>query len=405
MSDTAAPSKPLVIFGDHDQKTVKQMETCMADAPAARGVICADGHYGYAHPVGGVVAYHDHVSISGVGYDIACGVKVVRTNLSWCQIERRSEQIANTLARHLSFGVGRNSSIKIDDPLFDDEAWKNIPILKSNKRLAEDQLSSIGSGNHWCDVFSDENDKVWIGCHFGSRGLGHRTASHFLQVAGGRDGMDVPPCVVGAKSALGSEYLVAMELCGRYAYAGRNIVCAQVADILEAEMLEEVHNHHNFCWKEVHDGEELYVVRKGATPAFPGQRGAVGASMGGVSAIVVGVDSEASRNALYSTVHGAGRVMSRTQAAGKSKWIKDEATGRKVKTRIAEGLINEDSMRQRIKNQGIELRGGGADEAPEVYRDLDRVLMSHAGTIEVQQRLTPRIVIMAGADIVDPYKD
>src|SRR4029078_13289013 len=104
---------------------------------------------------------------------------------------------------------------------------------------------------------------------------------------------------------LGAQYLEAMELAGRYAYAGRDWVCSRVARILGASILEEVHNHHNFAWRERHDGRDLWVVRKGATPAFPGQRGFVGGSMGETSVILRGTDSGRSADALYSTVRGA----------------------------------------------------------------------------------------------------
>ena len=121
----------------------------------------------------------------------------------------------------------------------------------------------------------------------------------------------------------GHDYWALMELAGRYAYAGREWVARKVVSLLGGRELELVHNHHNFAWKEMHDGEELVVVRKGATPAFPGQLGFIGGSMGDDAVIVRGAESddpgvaESQRSALFSTVHGAGRVMSRTAAAGK----------------------------------------------------------------------------------------
>ena len=96
------------------------------------------------------------------------------------------------------------------------------------KALAEAQLGTVGSGNHYVDVFADEQDRVWVGVHFGSRGLGHKTATYFLQKAGGKDGMDVPPAVVRDDSALGQDYLAGMALAGRYAYAGREAVARHV---------------------------------------------------------------------------------------------------------------------------------------------------------------------------------
>src|SRR6201989_1484603 len=131
--------------------------------------------------------------------------------------------------------------------------------------------------------------------------------------------MDGPPVLFAVDSELGQGYIAAMELAGEYAYAGRDTVVAKVLEILGAEATEEVHNHHNFAWKERHFGTDVWVIRKGCTPAFPGQAGFVGATMGEPSVILRGADSEASRELMYSTVHGAGRVMSRTQAAGRRR--------------------------------------------------------------------------------------
>lgn len=395
----------LVIFGEPDDKTVAQINRCLTESPAIKGVLCGDAHYGYAQPVGGVTAYIDNISVSGVGFDIACGNLAIKTDAKWADIRSKHKLIADAIAEQISFGVGRVNETPIDHPLFEDDAWK-IPLLKGFKQKAEQQLGSCGSGNHYVDVFIDEQENVWVGVHFGSRGLGHTIASNTLLLAGAKDGMDVAPCILNINSALGSEYLEGMRLAGLYAYAGREYVARHVVrNILKANIIEEIHNHHNFAWKERHEGQDYWVIRKGATPAFPGQKGFVGGSMGDISVIIQGIDSPKSREALYSTIHGAGRLMSRAEAAGKMKWIWNEKHKKKLPTRVTEGKVNEASMRQRIVNQGIELRGAGPDEAPEVYRPLQSVLDFHAGTIQVETILHPKIVVMAGADTYDPYKD
>jgi tRNA-splicing ligase RtcB len=188
-----------------------------------------------------------------------------------------------------------------------------------------------------------------------------------------------------------------MELAGRYAYAGRDWVCERVARILGARIVEEVHNHHNFAWKEKHGGRDLWVVRKGATPAFPGQRGFVGGSMGDISVILEGVDSDESKAALYSTVHGAGRVMSRTQAAGKRKWGKQKGS--------SGGQITRAMMMDWVRKMGVELRGADTDESPHCYKRLPDVLEEHGNTIRIVHTLQPIGVAMAGPDVYDPYKD
>ncbi len=392
-----SPAENIKIFGGHDEATIKQIETCVA-AGGERGVLLADGHKGYAQPIGGVVAYKDKISLSGVGFDIACGNLAVLTDAKREQVEPKINKIMDDVVRDISFGIGRKSKTRVEHELFDDPVWELQP-MRGLKSTAEDQLGTVGGGNHYVDLFADEEGRIWVGVHFGSRGLGHKTATHFLKKAGGKEGMDVPPTVVDEKSELGHDYLAGMHLAGRYAYAGREAVARHVVrGILGANIVEEVHNHHNFAWREKHNGEEYWVVRKGATPAFPGQKGFVGGSMGDDAVIIEGIDSPISREALFSTIHGAGRIMSRTAAKGRF-----EKVGKKRIRR--EGLVRHDEMMKWIADKGVVLRGGDLDEAPQAYRRLTDVIAAHAGTIRILHTLRPLGVAMAGRDILDPYKD
>jgi hypothetical protein len=249
---------------------------------AAKVALMADHHQGYAVPIGGVVAYRDMVSPSGVGFDIACGNKAVRLDVRAVEVKRKINKLMDDVYSKLSFGIGQINNIQVEHELFDDDAWRIFPCSR-HKQMAENQLGTIGSGNHYVDLFVDELDRVWVGVHFGSRGLGHKIASHFITAGGGKEGIHVDPVLLHDRSDLGEQYLACMKLAGRYAYAGRDWVCEKVARILKAHIVEEVHNHHNFAWRENHDGEDLWVIRKGATPAFPGQKGFVGGSMGDIS--------------------------------------------------------------------------------------------------------------------------
>ena len=383
------------VWGDPvDEGALTQIQTCKKTA--AKVALMGDHHKGYAVPIGGVVAYEDQISPSGVGFDIACGNKAVLTDMPGSEARARIKQIMDDVWSNLSFGIGMRNQERVEHELYDDETWKLQP-LKPLKDTARNQLGTIGSGNHYVDLFTDEQDRVWIGVHFGSRGLGHKTATYFLQKGGAKDGMDVEPLVLHANSNLGAEYLQAMKLAGRYAYAGRDWVCSRVAKILGAKILEEVHNHHNFAWEEEHEGKKLWVVRKGATPAFPGQKGFVGGSMGDNSVILEGVESPDAKHSLYSTVHGAGRVMSRTAARGKIH--------RKTGRVISPGAVSRDMMLSWIRERGVELRGAGTDESPHCYKRLDEVLEHHKDSVKVLHVLKPIGVAMAGENEVDPYKD
>jgi tRNA-splicing ligase RtcB len=385
------------IFGEHDARTKEQMARCMGVGSVVGGVLCADGHLGYAQPVGGVIAYEEHVSISGVGYDIGCGNMAVRLDMKRAEIDDRVGTILADIGRHVSFGIGRVNAQRVEHELFDDdEAWRAADTGHL-KTMARDQLGTVGSGNHYVDLFEDEDGFVWIGVHFGSRGLGHKSATKYLKEAGGKDGIDVEPAVLQVASEIGQRYLAAMELAGRYAYAGREWVVERVRRILCAKATDTVHNHHNYAWRETHGDRDLWVVRKGATPAFPGQRGFVGGSMGDDAVILAGVESDAATASLYSTVHGAGRVMSRTEAKGKRNGKTGEV--------LSPGKISAADMQAWLRVKGVHVVGGDLDEAPQAYRRLPDVLAHHAGTVKIEHTLRPFAVLMAGADVFDPFKD
>jgi tRNA-splicing ligase RtcB len=283
---------PLAIFGEHGENTIVQMRNCMSIGNVVGGVICADGHLGYAQPVGGVIAYEKQISISGVGFDIGCGNMAVRLDTPYDAIADRVQTITQDVSRIISFGVGRNNDERVEHEMFDDgDAWRESD-MEAYRAKAVGQLGTVGSGNHYVDLMRDESGFVWIGVHFGSRGLGHTSATRYLKAAGGKDGMNVPPAVIDEDSELGRRYIAAMQLAGRYSYAGREWVVDRVRRLIGGNVTDMVHNHHNYAWRETHGGRDLWVVRKGATPAFPGQRGFVGGSMGDDAVIIEGVDSD-----------------------------------------------------------------------------------------------------------------
>ena len=406
------------IFGVHDESTIAQFQHVRERAVDA--ALMADGHVGYVMPIGGVAAYRDLVSVVGVGFDIACGNAAIRTDVTLDTLGRTPEEVHRTLvevadavADTVSFGIGRRNradDAPVDHPLFEDAAWDAAPARhrQALRVKARQQLGTVGSGNHYVDVFADETGTLWVGVHFDSRGFGHTVASAFLAIGQGKAWGDRAPeqeVLLPLGAPVGHDYWHLMNLAGRYAYAGREWVARKVVALLGGREVDLVHNHHNFAWKESHGGEEVVVIRKGATPAFPGQLGFIGGSMGDDAVIVRGtLDANASdeirvaqRDGLFSTVHGAGRVMSRTAAAGK----RNRRTGRVV----SPGLVSPEMMEAWVREKGVILRGGGLDESPHAYRRLPDVLSAQEGTIEVLHTLEPLIVVMAGADEVDPYKD
>jgi tRNA-splicing ligase RtcB (3'-phosphate/5'-hydroxy nucleic acid ligase) len=395
------------VFGSHDAATLAQINDVASRSE--RAALMADGHLGYIQPIGGVTAYTHKVSVAAVGFDIACGNAAIRTNLKLDGLSSL-DKLADSIAESISFGVGRSNradDAPTDHTLFESSAWDAVPkhARTGLRDKARSQLGTVGSGNHYVDVFADETDTVWVGVHFGSRGLGHTIASGFMALS-----QNLPwetrtvenETLLDLDSELGQGYWALMNLAGEYAYAGREWVARKVVSLMGAAEQELIHNHHNFAWKELHDREYI-VVRKGATPAFPGQKSFVGGSMGDDAVILQGTPTPdpatqaLQEAALFSTVHGAGRVMSRRKALGKIH--------RKTGEVLEPGQVTQGAMNKWIKQKQVVLRGGGLDESPHVYRRLPEVLAAQGPTIQVLHTLKPLVVVMAGANEFDPYKD
>ena len=397
------------IFGQHEKQTLAQLERVAERAEHA--ALMADGHLGYVMPIGGVAAYRNQVSVAGVGFDIACGNAAIRTDLGLGDLasrpgglRRNLEHIGDELQAGISFGIGgvnRSPDAPSDHALFGDPAWQAVPSRHRSALLdkARKQLGSVGSGNHYVDVFADQRDRIWVGVHFGSRGFGHTVASSFLAIGqGAKWGTRVREAeiVFDLDAPAGHDYWALMQLAGRYAYAGREWAARKAVEIIGGREVEMVHNHHNFAWEEEHFGRTFVVVRKGATPAFPGQKGFVGGSMGDDAVILEGARGgepgsslgEMQARALYSTVHGAGRVMSRTAAMGK----RHRRSGKVLKR----GKVSREMMLEWVGRKGVVLRGGGVDESPHVYRRLAEVLAAQGETVTVLHTLRPLVVVMAG---------
>lgn len=400
----------LTIFGEEiiDEKSIAQIKRCISDDDI--GVLTADAHYGYGHPIGGAVAYKNKISLSGVGFDIACGNKAVRTNILANDVDIPG--VMDEIFKRISFGIGRPNYEPVDHPVLEKISKADFAPQRKLVELAKEQLGTVGAGNHFVDLLCDNDGWLWIGVHFGSRGFGFKTAMGFIAMSQGKafsdkgkeGAMDSPPILFEISSEIGQAYLSAMHLAGEYAYAGRDLVVEKVLNILGAESVFKVHNHHNFAWYEKHFGEKYWVVRKGCTPAFPGQKGFIGATMADTSVIIEGIENDLSRRGLYSTVHGAGRIMSRTAAAGKKRWRKDR-DGVSRSTVVSKGSVDFNGVRENMKSKNIVLRGAGADEAPECYKKLSDVLKYQGETIKVLFELHPVGVAMAGSETYDPYKD
>jgi tRNA-splicing ligase RtcB len=366
------------IRGNHDYNTISQMEKVMEFAKY--GALCADGHYGYSWPIGGVAACENQISPNGVGFDIGCGNAAFKLNIKYEDFKNRLDPVLDYICETFPFGNGTTGKVKDNTPVFDSKNWNDLKDIQSKrfgnlKDLASTQFCTIGSGNHYIDIFTDEKGFIWVGVHFGSRGLGHTIATWFFKELGAKDNMEAPPVMLDTNTDLGRLYIKGMELAAQYAYEARNTVCDLISKHIGGEVVDKVNNHHNFAWRERHFGEDYWVVRKGSTPLFPGQRGFVGSNMLDYSYILEGNNNPKNADLLYSTVHGAGRAMGRNQAKKSLDW--------------------NDAL-EAINKANVSLRGGAVDESPLCYKPIADVLEHHSDTFKVLHKLKPIGVVMAG---------
>jgi tRNA-splicing ligase RtcB len=381
------------------------MNDVMSLAPVIAGALMPDAHVGYGMPIGGVAAVEKAVIPYAVGVDIGCRMHLTIFREPTADLGRLRTKLREAILKGTHFGRALRPKA-LEHPLLDDPRLAAVERRLQKKDLrtrAALQFGTSGGGNHFVEFgeirLQEPAEGIpagnWLALlsHSGSRALGYNIANHFSALA--QELTRLPKELerlawLSMDTEEGQAYWDAMELAGEYSAVNHQVIHDTVTALSGLTPVRAVSNHHNFAWRETHGGEEFWVVRKGATPAFPGQLGFVGGSMGDDSVILEGVDSPESREALYSTVHGAGRVMSRTAAKGK----RGEA-----------GRVTKEMMSKWVKDRGVVVRGGDVDEAPPVYKRLHRVLEHHSETIRIRHTLRPLGVAMAGADVKDPFKD
>lgn len=378
------------IFGKEgiEEGALNQMYTAVKLPVAVKGALMPDAHHGYGLPIGGVLATADAVIPYGVGVDIGCRMCLSIFPMAEGELGGQHKRFKNILVAETLFGSGNGFKKTTDDPILENEAFNELPLLKGLQAKAAAQLGSSGSGNHFVewgivDVGEwDEQLKVAPGryvallSHSGSRGLGATIAQHYTKVA-----MQKRKLPQEAKHLAwlrldeneGQEYWLAMSLAGDYASACHHTIHRKIAKALGEKPIAMVENHHNFAWKEMHGGRELIVHRKGATPAGKGVLGIIPGSMTLPGFIVRGKGDETS---LSSASHGAGRLLSRTKAKQSLTW---------------------NSIKALLEEHNVELIGGGLDEAPQAYKDIRTVMAAQESLVDTIGTFYPRIVRMDGA--------
>ncbi|MEM7482405.1 MAG: RtcB family protein [Acidobacteriota bacterium] len=370
---------------------VRQMEVACELPVAARGALMPDAHQGYGLPIGGVLAVRGAVIPYAVGVDIACRMCLSVLDLplpfDGPKAAKKGERLRAALEGETAFGTGAAFSTPRQHDVLDED-WSANPVTRRLKDKARSQLGSSGGGNHFVEfgelILADDMPELPAGrylallSHSGSRGPGATVAAHYSKLAAKRH-PDLPKEMrhlawLQLDSEAGAEYWQAMNLMGRYASANHDRIHHHITERLGAQVLWRVENHHNFAWLEEHDGEQLVVHRKGATPAGEGDLGVIPGTMADPAFIVRGKGDESS---LRSASHGAGRRMSRTEAHRRFTW---------------------QQTRDRLKEAKVELLSAGLDEAPMAYKAIRQVMAEQADLVEVLGEFHPRLVKMAPAE-------
>lgn len=379
-------------WGDESlgEGTIQQMEEAVSLPISVGGALMPDAHKGYGLPIGGVLATKGAVIPYAVGVDIACRMRISILDFPYERFKKDKRKFGEALFEETRFGVGVGFLAgQRDHDVMRDPLWMKPGVLKDNYRKALSQLGTSGHGNHFVEfgkltVKNDINEPslqlkagtyLALLSHSGSRGLGLNVASYYSNLAQYLH-PDLPDNLkrlawLELDSKEGQDYWDAMELCGRYAAANHELIHKHVLKYLGIKPLGYVENHHNFAWKEIYDGEELIIHRKGATPASVGKLGIIPGSMASPGFIVRGKGNPLSYD---SCSHGAGRLISRSAAFN---------------------TLTRSAMKKILAEKDVTLLAGPLDESPQVYKDIEKVIASQTDLIDVLARFDPKVVRMA----------
>jgi tRNA-splicing ligase RtcB len=380
---------PFNIYGESliDPNAVTQMKNLLRLPITVAGSLMPDAHLGYGIPIGGVAATHkDYVIPYAVGSDISCMMALSIYDISPIYLTQKKNDFLKFLNEKTYFGKGCNNGGEIiDDSVLHLDEWKDLPMYKKVKPILENQLGTSGSGNHFVEwgIVTLENDfngipkgqYVALMSHSGSRGVGYNIADYYVNKA--KDNCQFLDndlknlSFLNLNSDLGKEYWAFMNMAGKYASACHNEIHLKADKFMKNSSLLKIENYHNFCWQEEYNGELVNVHRKGATPAHKGVLGIIPGSMSTPAYIVEGLGNV---NSINSASHGSGRIMSRNQA---------------------KSSIMQERVDINLKKAGVSLIGGGLDEAPMVYKNIDDVMSFQTDLVTVKGKFMPKYVRMA----------
>jgi tRNA-splicing ligase RtcB len=379
---------------DFDAASIQQIRNACKLPVSRAAALMPDAHSGYGLPIGGVLGCENAVIPYGVGVDIACRMKMTITDLPVSTLQKNDPHECRELDKALDkgtlFGAGKQWKRPADHPVLDED-WTITAVTREVRDRATKQIGTSGSGNHfveWGIVTLPQTEfgleagtYVALLSHSGSRGAGARVCQRYTDIARRsspakiRDDAQLRHlCWLDMNTEPGQEYWLAMQLMGRYASANHEIIHRSVIRLASAESLATIENHHNFAWLEEHEGQQLYVHRKGATPAGKGDLGVIPGNMADSCFVVRGKGKPESLN---SASHGAGRRMSRTAAKKEFRWKQ---------------------WQDHLQKRNVRLLAGGLDEVPGAYKNIHDVMAAQVDLVEIVGEFLPKIVMMCGDD-------
>lgn len=362
---------------------MNQMDVAMKLPVVVNGALMPDAHQGYGLPIGGVLAAKNAVMPYGVGLDIGCRMSLTLYDADDRYLKKHQYKFKTALKEWTNFGNGGELNFRQEHDVLDRREFTETDLLRKLHGKAVRQLGTSGSGNHFVEFGMVEITSVIHGveeghylgllAHSGSRGLGASIAKFYTDIA--RSKCLLPRVAqnlawLDLNTEEGQEYWISMNLAGDYARACHDRIHENLAKYLGLKSIRKIENHHNFAWKETIGCDELIVHRKGATPAGEGILGIIPGSMTEPGYIVKGLGNN---DSLMSAAHGAGRKLSRTKA-------KASITGSELK--------------KQVSRAGITLIGGGPDEAPMAYKDVNQVMQAQTDLVETVGKFYPKIVRM-----------
>lgn len=369
--------------------------------------VMPDVHWGRGATVGSVIPTVGAIIPAAVGVDIGCGMMAARTSLRADQLPDNLLGLRTAIEERIPHGRTDNGGVN------DRGAWGELPkeimdsffnpLMDASKGLAEimkkhpqvtraaqrfsNHVGTLGTGNHFVEVCLDEEDRVWIMLHSGSRGIGNRIGSYFIELA--KEDMrkwfinlpDDDLAYIPQGTDHFGEYMTALNWAQKYAKLNRQVMMSQAIAALKSIIavefdasVEAVNCHHNYVSIERHFGKDVFLTRKGAVSAKEGELGIIPGSMGAKSFIVRGRGGAAGREAFFSCSHGAGRKMSRNEAKKTFTLLDHEAATFGIECRKDEGVL---------------------DETPMAYKDIDDVMAAQADLVEIVHTLR-QIVCVKG---------